>query len=116
LPLPCYPKPPPSDAGIAVNGSIPYARAHHRPEMAPMATLAIGNLSNEDHKALRVRAAHHGVSMEAEARAILHAALREQPQTSPVRRSPPKSAARKGKTLGDLVSPLVDETDWECLK
>ncbi len=32
------------------------------------------------------------------------------------RRSPSKVIAGKGRTLGDLVSPLVDEEDWECLK
>ncbi|WP_373539561.1 hypothetical protein [Chamaesiphon sp.] len=32
------------------------------------------------------------------------------------RRSPPASIAGKGKTLGDIVSPIVDEGDWECLK
>jgi hypothetical protein len=24
--------------------------------------------------------------------------------------------AGKGKTVGDIVSPIVDEQDWECLK
>ena len=81
-----------------------------------MATLSIRNLSDEDHQALRVRAAHHGESMEAEARAILHAALREKAPTTAVRRAPPKSIAGKGKTLGELVGPSVDEADWECLK
>jgi hypothetical protein len=32
------------------------------------------------------------------------------------RRSPPASIAGKGKTLGDIVNPIVDEEDWECLK
>lgn len=32
------------------------------------------------------------------------------------RRSPPESIAGKGKTLGDIVSPIVSEEDWECLK
>ena len=32
------------------------------------------------------------------------------------RRFPPDSIAGKGKTLGDIVSPIVDEEDWECLK
>nr|VFJ63740.1 MAG: hypothetical protein BECKDK2373C_GA0170839_11118 [Candidatus Kentron sp. DK] len=32
------------------------------------------------------------------------------------RRQPHPAIAGKGKTLGDLVSPLVDEADWECLK
>jgi hypothetical protein len=36
-------------------------------------------------------------------------------QTIP-RRVAPATIAGKGQTLGDLVSPLVDEQDWECLK
>ena len=32
------------------------------------------------------------------------------------RRTPPASIAGKGRTLGDLVSPIVEEQDWECLK
>ncbi|MCC5636879.1 hypothetical protein LC593_13625 [Nostoc sp. CHAB 5844] len=32
------------------------------------------------------------------------------------RRTPPESIAGKGKTLGDIVSPIVNEEDWECLK
>jgi hypothetical protein len=32
------------------------------------------------------------------------------------RRFPPASIAGKGKTLGDIVSPVVDEEDWKCLK
>jgi hypothetical protein len=32
------------------------------------------------------------------------------------RRSPPTSIAGKGKTFGDIVSPIVEEKDWECLK
>ena len=42
-----------------------------------MAILSVRGLPDEDHKALRLRAARHGVSMEAEARAILHRALQE---------------------------------------
>ena len=38
-----------------------------------MATLNIRNLPDEVHRRLRVRAAEHGRSMEAEARAILTA-------------------------------------------
>lgn len=33
-----------------------------------------------------------------------------------IRRQTPASIAGKGRTLGDLVQPIVDETDWECLK
>ena len=32
------------------------------------------------------------------------------------RRSPSKAIAGKDRTLGDIVSPIVDEEDWECLK
>lgn len=32
------------------------------------------------------------------------------------RRTPPASIAGKGKTLGDLVSSVIEEQDWECLK
>jgi hypothetical protein len=32
------------------------------------------------------------------------------------RRSPSKAIVGKGKTLGDIVSPIVDEEDWKCLK
>ena len=40
-----------------------------------------------------------------------------QPENGTVpRRSPPLSIAGGGQTLGDMVSPIVDEDDWECLK
>lgn len=32
------------------------------------------------------------------------------------RRTPSAMIAGKGETLEDLVSPIVDEQDWECLK
>jgi hypothetical protein len=53
--------------------------------------------------------------MEAEARAILRAALGEQSIVDGVRRTPPKSIAGKGRTSGDLDGPFVDDADWECL-
>jgi len=31
-------------------------------------------------------------------------------------RTPPASIAGKGKTLGDIVSPIVNEEECECLK
>jgi plasmid stability protein len=41
-----------------------------------MASITIRNLPKETHRALRIRAAEHGRSMEAEARAIIDAAVR----------------------------------------
>ena len=38
----------------------------------------------------------------------------EQPRA--LRRSPPSSIAGKGKTLGDLISPIVEQENWKCLK
>lgn len=32
------------------------------------------------------------------------------------RRRPHPDIAGKGRTLGDLIEPEVDESDWECLK
>ncbi|MEC4887601.1 MAG: hypothetical protein SAL70_40770 [Scytonema sp. PMC 1070.18] len=32
------------------------------------------------------------------------------------RRTPPASIAGKGRTLGNLVSSVIEEQDWECLK
>ena len=32
------------------------------------------------------------------------------------RRTTSALIAGKGKTVGDIVSPIVDERDWECLK
>ena len=37
------------------------------------------------------------------------------PTTKP-KRTTPAHLIGKGKTLGDIVSPIVDEEDWECLK
>jgi len=34
----------------------------------------------------------------------------------PKRRRPHPEIAGKGRTLGDLISPVVDDADWECLK
>jgi plasmid stability protein len=47
-----------------------------------MASLTIRNLDEETKRALRIRAAQHGVSMEEEARRILKAALAGAPQPS----------------------------------
>jgi len=34
----------------------------------------------------------------------------------PAKRRPAPSIAGQGKTLGDLITPIVPEEDWECLK
>jgi plasmid stability protein len=43
--------------------------------MVAMGSLNVRNLSDETHKALRIQAARHGRSMEAEVRAILDGAV-----------------------------------------
>lgn len=47
-----------------------------------MATLTIRGLDDESHSRLRIRAAQHGRSMEAEVRAILHEQLSASPPAS----------------------------------
>jgi hypothetical protein len=32
------------------------------------------------------------------------------------KRTTPAHLRGKGRTVGDIVSPIVDEEDWECLK
>lgn len=44
--------------------------------MIAMASVTVRNLPDETHRALRVRAAMHGISTEAEIRAILENAVR----------------------------------------
>jgi antitoxin FitA len=48
---------------------------YRQAESARMASLNVRNLSEATHKALRIRAAQHGRSMEAEIRAILDDAV-----------------------------------------
>ncbi len=40
----------------------------------------------------------------------------EAPPVQEAKRRPHPSIAGKGRTLGDLVSPIMDEGDWEHLK
>jgi plasmid stability protein len=53
-------------------------------EHKPIATLTIRNIQPELKEALRVRAARHGHSMEAELRSILRAALANETTSQPV--------------------------------
>ena len=59
-----------------------------------MAVITIRNLPAETHRALRVRAAEHGRSTEAEVRAILDAAVR------------PADRLKMGSALVELFRPL----------
>lgn len=47
---------------------------------------------------------------------VIVTVLEETPASPTRRRFPPNSIAGKGSTLGDIVSPIVDEEDWECVK
>lgn len=67
-----------------------------------MATLNIRNLPDEVHRRLRVRAAEHGRSMEAEARAILAEAAMERPKRSMTR----KDLLRETQRLQAFVDKL----------
>ncbi len=64
-----------------------------------MAMLTVRNLPEEVHRALRVRAAQHGQSMEAEVREILESAIN------------PKGRVKLGSLLADIgrQSKLSDE-------
>lgn len=42
--------------------------------------------------------------------------LDDQPLVMSKHRQPHPDIAGKGRTLGDLIEPAVDEADWECLK
>lgn len=53
---------------------------------------------------------------EAKSARVIVTILEETPAPSVKRRSFPTTMAGKVKILGDIVSPIVDEEDWECLK
>ena len=59
-----------------------------------MAAITVRNLSDETHRALRVRAAEHGRSTEAEVRAILDEVVR------------PPERVKMGSALVDAFRPL----------
>ena len=42
--------------------------------------------------------------------------VRKETPATVKRRTPSASIAGKGEVLGDIISPIVDEDDWECLK
>lgn len=68
-------------------------------EVMKMAMLTVRNIPDEVHRALRVRAAQHGHSMEAEVREILEAAVS------------PEGRVKLGSLLADIgrQAKLTDE-------
>jgi len=69
-----------------------------------MAAVTIRNLSDEIHRALKIRAAQHNRSTEAEIRAILEAAVR------------PEGRLRLGTALADMSRELgVTNADVDAL-
>jgi antitoxin FitA len=70
-----------------------------RNEVMKMAMLTVRNLPDEVHRALRVRAAQHGHSMEAEVRQILESAIS------------PEGRVKLGSLLADMGrrAKLTDE-------
>ncbi|MFZ5783692.1 MAG: FitA-like ribbon-helix-helix domain-containing protein [Pseudomonadota bacterium] len=70
-----------------------------------MAAVTIRNLSEEAHRALKVRAARHNRSTEAEMRAILEAAVR------------PKGRLRLGTALSEMSRKIgLTNADVEALE
>lgn len=70
-----------------------------------MAAVTIRNLSEEAHRALKVRAAQYNRSAEAEMRAILEAAVR------------PKGRLRLGTTLSEMSRKIgLTNADVEALE
>jgi antitoxin FitA len=70
-----------------------------------MAAVTIRNLSEEAHRALKVRAVHHNRSTEAEMRAILEAAVR------------PEGRVRLGTALSQMSQKIdLTNADVEALK
>lgn len=70
-----------------------------------MAMLTVRNLPDDVHRALRVRAAQHGHSTEAEVRAILAAAVK------------PETRVRLGEALAELGRKLeLTNKDFEIFE
>lgn len=74
-----------------------------------MAMLTVRNLSEEVHRALRVRAASHGYSMEAEVRQILEAAVA--PEGRVKLGSLLANIGRKAKLTDDEIAAIEDVRD-----
>lgn len=69
-----------------------------------MAMLTVRNLPDDVHRALRMRAAQHGRSTEAEVRAILAAAVK------------PEQRVRLGDALAALATEIgLTNADWDAI-
>lgn len=47
---------------------------------------------------------------------VIVTVLEETPNNNKLKRTTPAHLVGKAETLGDIVSPIIDEEDWECLK
>jgi hypothetical protein len=73
-------------------------------------TLTIRNLAEPIKQKLRMQAASHGRSMEAEAREILSSAVMEQPSTSPLT-GPPRSPEEMRERIRAVTGIWKDRAD-----
>lgn len=80
-----------------------------------MATLNIRNLPEDVHRRLRIRAARAGRSMEAEAREIITAACRNEPEQGDVRKVQAFVRHLYGGVMpGGQVDALIEERRREA--
>ncbi len=83
-----------------------------------MAVVTVRNLPDEVHRALRVRAAHHGRSTEAEIREILEAAARppERIKLGSLLASIAREAGGLTDTEAEQLNQLRDKTPAEPMR
>lgn len=79
-------------------------------------TLTIRNLDEEVKRKLRLRAASHQTSMEAEARAILAASLAEEPETIAPPRTPEEMRERLKAVTGIWKDRMEGKTTEEWMR
>lgn len=72
-----------------------------------MKTITIRNVPDEDYRALRVRAAQNGRSMEAELRALIEHARAENPPARDWRKPTPDEVARIVKEIQAETAKLI---------
>ena len=87
------------DAGSIETGGFRFAFVASSDSIDSMATLTIRQLDEKTKTRLRVRAAHHGRSMEEEAREILRSALTA---SSPVRGNLAEAIQRRFAAFGGI--------------